>query len=184
MAQTVTGIDVELSEKQREALVAMAPGARPSEALSGLATSALQDIANGGMILTPEAVKRIKISVANPYDEDEVVKMIEKGAKRFGQSEIIEYVLDPTLVAPMRQWAKDNGRTMQGLVQDCMATAFDNEWFYEIPPHHTILLTPEQFNTIRQALGKIDDDPLFGADIAAFVEQAATAPEVVLVPAK
>lgn len=179
MATIRVGIDIELTDKQRDALLAMAPGERPSEALSGLATGLLQDLAGGGNMLTPSAVRRLSNSVDDPFDESQIINMTEKGARRFGQAEIVEYVIDPIYITPLRDWSRSNGRSVQSLVQDCMAIAFENEWFYEIPPHKTLALTAEQYALIQQALGKGGDDPLFGADVAMFIEQAATEPEPV-----
>lgn len=177
MAKTITGIDVELTEKQRDIIVAMAPGATRSEALSGIATHLLQDLSAGGAMLSPGAVRRIAGSVEDAFNEQQIIEMVEKGAKRFGRAEVVEYIIDPIYITPMEEWAKSNGRTMQSLVQDCMAIAFEQGWFYEIPPHKSIAFTEEQYVAIRQALGKSDDDPVFGADIATFIEQAATEPE-------
>jgi hypothetical protein len=180
VAKTVSGIDIELTDKQRDALVEMAPGLRASEALSGLATGLLQDLAGGGAMLSPGAVRRLANSVDDAFNEQQIIDMVEKGAKRFGQAECVEYVIDPIYITPMRDHAKSNGRTMQSLVQDCMSIAFEQGWFYEIPPHKTLALTEEQYESIRSALGKTGDDPLFGADVAEFVMQAATEPEPVV----
>lgn len=176
--QVTTGIDVTVSEAQRDRLAALAPHLRPTEAMSGIATGALQDMADGGVMLNGLVANRIAVALKNrDFTPEEVVVAVEKGVRRFGQAMLIEYALDPIYVTPMEDWSRSNGRTVQELVQDCMQQAFANEWFYSMSfEHRTLAVTAEQYKTIAEALGK---DVIFGADIVDLVQKLNEAPELV-----
>lgn len=175
--EVTTGIDVTLTEAQRVKLCQMAPEARPSEAMSGLATGLLQDLADGGSMLSANSIARLRHSLPNPFDEQALIGLVEKGARRFGQSEVIEYVVDPIWKEPLNQWAATNGRTAQELVQDCMQQAFDQEWFYNMAfERKTLYLTTAQYATLCAALGR---EVVSGADVVDYMAAMSEPPELV-----
>lgn len=173
-----TGIDVTISEAQRTKLCAMAPAVRPTEAISGIATGLLQDLADGGMMLNGRVVARLAaIMNGRDFDGPDLVSMAEKGAKRFGQAELVEYAIDPIYRTPLADWSRSNGRTVQELVQDCMTICFENEYFYSLNfEHRTLSLTVEDYRKLADIIGK---EVIFGADVVEFVRAYSEAPELV-----
>ena len=165
-----TSIEISLTETERAALAAMAPDRNPTEAIAGLAMGLLQDLAGGGTMLTPVAVSRLRTSVEDPFDEDQIIGMAEKGARRFGDSVVVEYTIDPIYITPLEDVAKSNGMSLRDLVQSCIGSAFEMGWFYEMNlDSRNIVLTVEQYNAIRSKLGR---EQIFGKDVAESIASA------------
>lgn len=178
--EITAGIDVTISEAQRSRLCAMAADSRPSEALSGIATGLLQDLADGGMMLNGRTVDRIAAALSDSgFGEEALIKVVEKGVRRFGQASIVDYAIDPIYISPLEEWSKSNGRTVQELVQDCMSICFDNEYFYSLDfERRPLYLTVEQYRELAEMMGK---ELIFGADLFEFIRKSLNeAPDLVV----
>ena len=70
-------------------------------------------------------------------------------------------------MTPLTDIATSNGMTLNDLVQQCIGSAFEMGWFYEMNlGTRTVALTMEQYEEIRAAIGK---EAVFGTDIANFI---------------
>lgn len=167
---TSIAIDVKLSEAQIAALADLAPGRTPTETVAGIAQASLEDTAAGGMMISPSSMARLRSSLVDPYDEEALVAAIEMGARKSGDAKVVSYMIDPIYLTPLADVAASNGMSLEDLVQNCLSSAFELGWFYEMNlDSRSIVLTVEQYNAIRSRIGR---EQIFGRDVAEWVAAA------------
>ncbi len=184
MPNTTITIEVNLNDAQIEQLsdLASLPIDQKARAVLGLSQGALEDLAAGGLMLSPAAITRLRGSLENPYDEDAIVSSVETAHRKSGDSHVISYVIDPSYVTPLTDVAVSNGMGLVDLVQQCIGSAFEMGWFYEMNLNQrSVPFSQEQYEAIRTKIGK---EVVFGSDIADFIGTVITGPVAVAQLAK
>jgi hypothetical protein len=163
-------VDINLSEHNVNLLLASAKQSGPSSQIIGrMAAGVLTEIAEGGVLLPKSVVDRIVEmmgSLSNPRD---LIPVVEKAYNRKDGQVAAEWRIDPIYMPYLEDAAISQGRTVQQLIQDCMDTAMDKGWLYELDPQpHRLLITAEDMEALRGALGK---DDVHGSDLVEYILQ-------------
>lgn len=138
------------------------------EKVAGIATGLLNELADGGLMLTADQASRIQ-SILGETTGEAIIKAADKAAGRRGGGVVVEWVADPSWVGSFEDTAKQQGITLSALVQQMMDTAVDNGWFYQmsIQPRR-ILLSEAADRYLRQVMGR---DVFTGEDIVQLVKE-------------
>jgi hypothetical protein len=92
-----------------------------------------ENYANGGVMLSPDQVKKIEETVEKPVSNgSDVVNAV--GASRNIQdgSHTFLLTLDPTWVQPLKDRAAEMGRTPEELIDDMFSIGMENNWAYSL----------------------------------------------------
>lgn len=173
MAKTETvqiPLTVKMSKVAYDKLLALIPGDDPdAHKVAGVIDGLLADLGDGGMMLSPTDVERIRTAVpgAGP---DEIITAVEESAGMEEGRSVVKWVLDDTMLAPLQQTADQQGVTVQECAQNMMDYAVANGWFYEILlTSRALWFDQAQFESLKKITGMED---LTGGQLIAMLEQA------------
>lgn len=123
------------------------------EKVAGVASDLLNKLADGGMMLSPQDVEKIHTAIGD-FTPDALIAAVDKTAHRRGGAVVAEWVVDPSWVGPLEEISKQQGSSLQALIQDMMNTAVANQWFYSITPEPaTLRMTAADNEFLKEALG-------------------------------
>lgn len=141
------------------------------ELLESLGTTALSDMAGGGLMIEPRYMERVRKVIGSDAGQHEIVNSIENAASVDGDVYVAKWRLDPTYVPVLKERANAMGVTIEWLIQDLMDTAWAQGWFWAIDPQpRRYMFSPEDVEMIAEAVGKKSGD-LTGTDMANFIRQ-------------
>jgi hypothetical protein len=175
MEQQKYAVQVSLQEAQCAALAALIQGeAPPVDKLGALATQALSEMANGGMLIDAATMKNIVAMIGEVNDALDLIPVIEKATSHDAGRVVVSWAIDPSWIEPLKGIAVSQGITVQQLCQNCMDYAFAQGWLYSISPEPKVFrFTPEEEKEMEEIFGKKD---LTGADVMEWIREQATLP--------
>lgn len=125
-------------------------------ALSNKATVFFDNLANGGMMLTPDQIKKIEQVYKKPIDRGaDVVAAVQAGSSIEDDSRVRKWKLDPVYDEPLEEAARNAGRSVDELLSDMMNMAIENNWIFGfVPQNGPVFLTEADLRYWQQATGK------------------------------
>lgn len=154
--ETIINVDVPLSDAQLKVLAEGALGeGTPADKVRGVTVTIMQQLADGGMMLSPLDMKKIVQSTGiDPASGSDLLPFLAKGTGRRDGMRIVEVVLDPVYESAYEEIAKFQGRTLDDLFNDVVRQILDNEWVYEVNPRPAaVLMAPEDKAELEDLLG-------------------------------
>lgn len=131
-----------------------------------------ENYANGGVMLSPDQVKKIEETVEKPVSNgSDVVNAV--GASRNIQdgSHTFLLTLDPTWVQPLKDRAAEMGRTPEELIDDMFSIGMENNWAYSLDPTYQ---PPVYFPHPEILKGLTGKDRPTGAEVEKGIQQLVT----------
>lgn len=168
----IFSIDVALTEKQAAYLDSqVSTGDSTARKLSGIATGALQDLADGGMMLSPDAMKQVH-GIMGAADQEAIVSGLET-AKSMDKGRMVgKWFVDPTYAPAIEEMAQSQGLSVSEVIQNAMDYAASQGWLYSLPADTaTVFFSREQFSLLRNLLDRVH---ITGQDIAEYVRALTT----------
>ena len=196
MADTVIyTIDVRLTPTQAQDIIERidAPTMTDARRVARVAEVFLTQIADGGMLISPHGITRIREACgADPETEEEIVALISEGTGITEGKHKVTVLIDPSYWPAYEEIARVSGQTPEALLQETVDTILEREWVYEIDPGHRpvrILMAPPekrdleelldgQFNSGGELLGLIRKALGGGAELFGELEAPKEAAEV------
>lgn len=124
------------------------------EKVSGAAVDLLNKLADGGMMLTPLEVQKLRTALGE-FDSAAVVAAAEKASGTRGGAVVVEWQVDPSWTGSLTDTARQQGMTLNQLAQQMMDTAVDRGWFYEMTVDPRRLLVSAKTDAyFREVLGR------------------------------
>lgn len=91
--------------------------------------------ANGGLMLQPSHLQRLREQTGKPLLEvEEIVAAVQSTAGQKDGQHVFQIEVDPAIIEPLEQMAKDQDWTIQDLLRDATATFMTNGWLYDFNP--------------------------------------------------
>ena len=196
MADTVIyTIDVRLTPTQAQDIIERidAPTMTDARRVARVAEVFLTQIADGGMLISPHGITRIREACGvDPETEEEIVALISEGTGITEGKHKVTVLIDPSYWPAYEEIARVSGQTPETLLQETVDTILEREWVYEIDPGHRpvrILMAPPekrdleelldgQFNSGGELLGLIRKALGGGAELFGELEAPKEAAEV------
>ena len=110
-----------------------------------------ENFANGGVMLTPDQVRKIEDTIGKQVENgNDVVSAVGASRNIADGANTFVLSLDPTWVQPLIDRATEMGRTPEELINDMFSIGMENNWAYSIDaayqppiyfPHRKILKT-------------------------------------------
>lgn len=145
-------VEIELAEHQIKALCSQVLlDMTEGQKVAGIASAAVQDLADGGMVLDGQVTNQI-LALTGPLDaQQDLVRFIEIGQDREEGSIVVKWRPDPTYVPVLEQIALANGTTVQEVAQNMMDYGTGQGWGYQINPDTMIIfVTKADMETLRE----------------------------------
>lgn len=148
-------VDVELTEEQAKFLCDQIEG--PESAaykISGIARSAIQDFAEGGMMLDAQVTQQV-LALTGPIEStQEIVTFIERGQSREDGRLVGKWRIDPTYETPLREIAENQGLTVDMVVQNLMDWGVGQGWAYQMSPDTVVVFfTKDDHRAVSDIVG-------------------------------
>ena len=196
MADTaIYTIDVRLTPTQAQDIIERidAPTMTDARRVARVAEVFLTQIADGGMLISPHGITRIREACGvDPETEEEIVALISEGTGITEGKHKVVVLIDPSYWPAYEEIARVSGQTPETLLQETVDTILEREWVYEIDPGHRpvrILMAPPekrdleelldgQFNSGGELLGLIRKALGGGAELFGELEAPKEAAEV------
>lgn len=117
--------------------------------LSSVASGLMEQLAEGGIMLDVDDVRRLRDTGRDIEDAADIVVMAETAAGfRAGQF-TISADIDPDTLPAMKEYAATCGLELNELGTQMMAMAIDQGWIWEVQPgYRAVRLTPETTDLI------------------------------------
>lgn len=116
-----------------EKLAQSMQGVAPSDALSGMCATFLENTADGGLALTPDQVTTIQKNYGKTISSSRDVVRATESQKNLSEGRgTFTFSLDPTFLPPLEIRAKEVGRPIGELMSDMVDYALYNNWLYDI----------------------------------------------------
>lgn len=172
MKTVAVPIEIQLTEKQLSVIANGVAGETPTaKKVQIVAQSVVKDLADGGVMLSPDAVKRIEDAIAD-VSPDSVVESVEASVKRKGQNIVLTLTIDPAWYPALKEASESQGRPVEDLMQECIAHAFHQGWLYAIPSDPPpLMVTRDDIDFLKKTIGV---DQVFGADVVGFMRKLVT----------
>lgn len=170
-------VTVSLDESSYHKLLGLIPGdLPPAKKIEGFANGLVEDICQGGLMLSGDDVSRIREVSPNAGPEEIISAVGDSGGMEDGQIKVPFY-LDPTLLGPLKDIAEMQGFSVQEVVQNMMDHAIEQGWFYALEPQPKCLfLEQDDYHQLAKVMGK--GSPT-GADLMEWLKQNGLAEETV-----
>lgn len=127
------GLQVVIRPETFDRLTQNMQGIAPSDALSGMCATFLENTADGGVALSPDQVTTIQKNYGKVVTSaKDVVKATESQKNLSEGRGTFTFSLDPTFLPPMEQRAREVGRPIGELMSDVIDYALYNQWIYDI----------------------------------------------------
>lgn len=161
-------VDIELPEpKVRFVCDQLNVSLSDGQKIAGLAQSALDDLSEGGMVVTGKVMEQIRNLVGDIQDDQDLVRFIEAGKGMEDGCVVGKWRPDPTYVTVLEEIARSQGNTVQQCVQNLMDWGISQGWGYQINPETVVMFfARDDFRMICEAF---DKPHLTGTDLAAFI---------------
>lgn len=127
------GLQVVIRPETFDRLTQNMQGVAPSDALSGMCATFLENTADGGVALTPDQVTKIQenygkviVSAKDVVRATESQKDLSEGQGKF------TFTVDPSFIPSLEQRSKETGRPIGALMGDVVDWALFNNWVYDV----------------------------------------------------
>lgn len=108
-------------------------GIAPSDAISGMCATFLENTADGGVALTPDEVSKIQKNYGKVVTNSKDVVRATESQKNLSEGRgTFTFSLDPSFLPPLEQRAREVGRPIGELMSDMVDYALYNNWIYDI----------------------------------------------------
>ena len=176
MADTVIyTIDVRLTPTQAQDIIERidAPTMTDARRVARVAEVFLTQIADGGMLISPHGITRIREACGvDPETEEEIVALISEGTGITEGKHRFPVDIDPAYWPAYEEIARVAGITPEKIVQETLDTIMEREWVYEIDPGHRpvrILMAPPEKRDLEELL----ESPFSsGSELLALIRKA------------
>lgn len=150
-------VEVSLPEDAFNRLMALDTRDIPESAkIQGMVSSLVDELVSGGMMLTGDGVNRLKQVLPNA-DEDEIIESVEKAENYRAGQVVAEWIVDPTMIQPLKDKAEEQGIDVKALVQNMIDTAVNNGWFYELNCQpRALFFDPKDMDRLKR-ITELDD---------------------------
>lgn len=130
--RVVVPISLSLRQETLERLTASVTDVSPSDALGARASAYLENLADGGMALTPDQVTQVEAVYKKPIrNGNDVVAAVQKSSG-FEDGVVFPNRLDPSFMPPLEERAREVGRPVSELLSDMIEYALENDWLLGI----------------------------------------------------
>ncbi len=162
-------IEIQLTEKQMSAIGnGVGVDAPMAKKVQMVAQSLVKDMANGGIMLPPEAVDRIEAAI-NDVATERIVESVEQSVNRSGKNVVLKLSIDPGWYPTLKEASESQGRPVEDLMQECIGHAFHNGWLYALPADPPPLwINRDEYEFLKKVIGS---DPVFGCDVVNFLRE-------------
>lgn len=154
---TTLSVDLVIDQKHMDAIAGSVPGeGSAGHKTAQVALGLLEQIAEGGMMLPPLIVAKMRESLGKDPELTDILDQFEKGVGRRGGQLSITISLDPVHEQTLREAAKfNNFATPELYMQNLWDTFWDNGWVHDtIPAPVCVRMTPQDFSDLQDLLGK------------------------------
>ena len=125
-------ISLSLRQETLDRLTASVTDISAADALSARASAYLENLADGGMALTPDQVTQIEASYQKPIrNGNDVVAAVQKSSG-FENGVVFPNRIDPSFLPPLEERALEVGRSVNDLLSDMVEFGLENNWLYGI----------------------------------------------------
>ena len=156
--QKIFNIDVRLTPTQAKDIIERidAPTMTDARRVARVAEVFLTQIADGGMLISPHGITRIREACGvDPETEEEIVALISEGTGITEGKHKVTVLIDPSYWPAYEEIARVSGQTPETLLQETVDTILEREWVYEIDPGHRpvrILMAPPEKRDLEELL--------------------------------
>lgn len=127
------GLQVVIRPETFDKLTQNMQGIAPSDALSGMCATFLENAADGGVALTPDQVSTIQKNYGKVVTGAKDVVRATESQKNLSEGRgTFTFSLDPSFLPPMEQRAREVGRPIGELMSDVVDYALYQNWIYDI----------------------------------------------------
>lgn len=163
-------LQVNLTQSAYDILAAGIKDQPVAVGLAQKATVIFDNLANGGVLLTPDQVRKIEQASRKEINRGaDVVAAVQGGNNIEEDAKVRKWRLDPVYDDPLEEMARTTGRSVDDLLSDMMNMAIENNWIFGfIPSNGPVFLTDSDLRYWQQVTGK--QNPM-GADITAAMKQ-------------
>lgn len=125
--------------------------------LSKVASFLVEQYSKGGVLLKATQANYLStISGRNVKTAEDVLTIVESGINRHSANGnlVVSYALDPAFAEPMEELARQQGRTVEEILQEAMAVVFTNSWLYSLETSGgTLVFTRETREELEAIIG-------------------------------
>lgn len=158
MAQPVVTIPLTVSLRQTtlDAFQAQVQDVPIADWMATRARQWFENFVNGGIMLSPDHVKKIEEHSGKPLANgaDVVAAIGTSNSMAADGSRTFLLSLDPTWVEPLRIRAEEMGITAEQLINDTWAMALDNQWAMNLDAAYKPPVFFPNYNVIQVLTGK------------------------------
>lgn len=127
------GLQVVIRPETFDRLSQNMQGVAPSDALSGMCSTFLENTADGGLALTPDQVTKIQQNYGKVIASSKDVVRATESQKNLSEGKsTFTFSVDPSFLPPLEQRAKEVGRPIGELMSDVVDWALFNNWIYDV----------------------------------------------------
>ena len=161
-------VEIELTDAQIKAInKRLAVEMSDAEKIAGLAASALEDLADGGIVLSGAIMRQITAVAGAVENTQQLVSLVEQGQSMNSGRKGYTWYPDPTYTPVLEENASVQGSTVDQLVQDFMDYGVGQGWGYALSPDvSTVFFSKADMEYLRKDIGK---PQITGTDIAEWV---------------
>ncbi len=174
MAAEKIPITLTLTQRTYDVLAATVKDQPVERTLAGRAEVLLENIATGGMVLSPDQVRNIENVTGKEINRGaDIVAAVQAANDMEENSFVHKVTVDPIWKEPLEQKAVETGRTVDQLLTDAVAIGFENNWIYGmVPDNPPIFFTNADLAYWQRETGKPRPS---GADVTAAAKRETVA---------
>ena len=167
----VFSAEIELSEKQTKNIIDKvgAIGMTDAQVIEGVAIAALEDIADGGILLSGSEGKQLRSILGDVDSNQAIVDAVEAGVGRKDGGPQFFWRVDPTEEPYYRQQAEIQGISFENFSQAVVDWGVANGWAGALSPGTAVIfITQADLNEVSKILGV---DYANGTQMADFIKK-------------
>jgi len=134
------------------------PGLSDSQKIQVVARDLMDDVVEGGMMVTGEQLQLIEDSTGIEATKEGIAAVLPFLTEKSGMEDgfhIVKAKIDPAYYAGYEEIAKAQDKTVDEIVQDVFDAVQANEWVYEIHPRpECVLMPPAAKAELEELLGE------------------------------
>ena len=146
---------LELTNEQYSALASMTTGDQPdSEKAQSVVLKLVRDVADGGLLLTPDEVARITDATGvDPSCGEDLIPYLSAGSGIEEGCHIFKAAIDPVYMTRLEEIAGFREWPIQQVVQEMVDHCLENNWYEEITdqPRH-VRMTEDDVKALEEVL--------------------------------
>lgn len=148
-------LEVQLKRGDYETLTEKIPDEKRKNTLSHYTNTFLSNYANGGILLKASDVDYMeKVAGFTINEPRQIAELVEKAAMRKGGAHTFEISIDPAFISMLEEQAIWKGWTLEEVVTDLVAQAFDSGTIYNtLPGRQMAAFSPSERDEIAVLTG-------------------------------